>query len=113
MPKFVIYLSGTSYTREELVRQMNYESLALRRKYLDFIREGMYDFVYGAAKACLEVSHDTVFGLEYEHMHNYLGMNDEHILGALHRAAGKDIHTRPGACHYNDKSPWGQYEKRS
>lgn len=103
--------NGTSYTREELVQKMNYEDTALRKKYLNFIRKGIYDFVYTVAEACLEVSPDTVFGHEYEHEHNYLGPNDEHILGALHDVSGKDVETRPGGLYYNDKSPWGQYQK--
>lgn len=102
---------GYSFDREALVREINYGNGTVRRKYIDFTREGMYDFTFGAAKACLEVSPDTAFGLEYEHMHNYLGKNDEHILKALYDASGKAVHTRPGALHYNDKAPWGQYAK--
>lgn len=103
--------NNSDFSREELVDRINYRDLALRKKYLEFLRKGMYDFVLGAAKACLEVAPDTLFGLEYEHMHNYLGKDDEHILGALFASNGKEIHTRPGALHYNDKAPWGQYAK--
>lgn len=102
---------GTRYTREELVQKIHTEDVSLRRDYLDFIREGLYAFTYALANACLEVSPTTRFGLEYEHLHSYLGASDEHILGALHDVSGREVHTRPGASHYNDKSPWGQYEK--
>jgi len=102
---------GTDYTRAELVERMNYSDLDLRQKYIDFIRRGMYDFTYGAVKACLAVAPDTRFGLEYEHLHNYHGVNDEHILGALYDASGREVETRPGASYYNDKAPFEQYEK--
>ena len=104
-------IHGTDFTREELVREMNYGDPSVRRKYIDHIRKGIYDFTYGACKAVLRVSPDTAFGLEYEHEHNYLGADDGHILGALHDASGKDVHTRPGGGYYNDKSPFGGYEK--
>jgi hypothetical protein len=90
---------------------MNYTDPVLRKSYIDFIRRGIYDFTYGAAKACLSVSADTAFGHEYEHEHNYLGPNDEHILAALHDASGKCVETRPGGGYYNDKAPWGQFVK--
>ncbi len=93
---------SVSFTRKELVHEINYGDLSFRRKYIDFIRGGIYDFTYGACKAILEVSPDTAFGLEYEHEHNYLGPNDEHILGALYDASGKEIHTRPGGGFYNE-----------
>lgn len=102
---------GTEYTRAELVERMNYSDLGLRQKYIDFIRRGMYDFTYGAAKACLAVAPDTRFGLEYEHLHTYHGADDEHILGALYNASGREVETRPGAGYYNDKAPFEQYEK--
>ena len=104
-------INNTSYTREALVKEMNYGDLSLRRKYIDFIRAGIYDFVYGACKAVLSVSPDTAFGLENEHEHNYLGANDDHIVGALHDASGKDVQTRPGGGYYNDKAPYGQFVK--
>ena len=103
--------NGTEFTREALVKEINYGDLSLRRKYIDFIRAGIYDFVYGACKAVLSVSPDTSFGLENEHEHNYLGANDDHIVGALHDASGKEVHTRPGGGYYNDKAPYGQFVK--
>ncbi len=103
--------NGTSYTREELVEKMNYSDMDLREKYINFIRQGVYEFVYEASKAALEVAPDTLFGHEYEHEHNYLGANDEHILGAYHDASGKEVETRPGGRYYNDKAPWDQYKK--
>ncbi|MBQ8309493.1 MAG: hypothetical protein IJX80_00590 [Clostridia bacterium] len=90
---------------------MNYSDTALRQRYIDFIREGMYEVTYGAVKAWLAVAPDTRFGLEYEHMHNYHGANDEHLLGALHDASGREVETRSGGGYYYDKSPWEQYSK--
>ena len=106
-------LNKTSYARRELVELINYEDTELRRKYIEFTRRGIYDFVYGAAKACIEASADTSFGYEYdhEHIHNYIGRDDIHVLDALRDASGKEVHTRPGGGYYNDKAPWGQFEK--
>lgn len=106
-------LCNTEYSRDELVRLMNYEDTELRRRYIEFSRKGIYDFVYGASRACLEVSPDTSFGYEYdhEHIHNYLGKDDLHVLSAFYDASKRPVHTRPGGGYYNDKSPWDQYEK--
>ena len=102
---------GTNYTREELVYKMNYEDILLRKEYLNFIKKGVYEFVYKITKDCLEVAKNTTFALEYEHTHNYLGPSDEHILGAMYDASGREVETRPGGGNYNDKDPYSQYYK--
>ncbi len=102
---------GTNYSRDELVDKMNYEDTNLRKEYLNFIRKGVYDFVYYVTKECLKVSPETTFALEYEHQHNYLGPSDEHILGAMYDASGREVETRPGGGCYNDKDPYSQVYK--
>ena len=101
----------TAFTREQLVWEINYGDTAVRDRYSKFCREGLYDFTYAIAKACLSAAPEITFGWEYSHSHSYMGRDDDYILGALHDASGRDVMTRPGGLHYNDKSPWGQFEK--
>ena len=102
---------NTHFTREELVWEINYGDPLWRDRYVTFCRRGLYDFTYAMAKACLAVSPDTCFGWEYSHSRHYMGGDDEHVLGALRDASGKEVATRPGGNYYNDKAPWEQYEK--
>ena len=103
--------TGTAYTREDLVHEINYGSLDLRLRYVEFMREGLHDLTLALANACLEVSPHTAFGYEYSHSRCYIGRDDIHILSALYEASGKEVYTRPGGSYYNDKSPWGQFYK--
>ncbi len=102
---------GSSYTREQLVHEINYGDTAVRDAYSKFCREGFYEFIYSIAKDCLSVAPEVSFGYEYSHSHSYMGRDDDYILTALRDASGRDVCTRPGGLHYNDKSPWGQFEK--
>lgn len=102
--------NGTHFTREELVRAINRGDVAWREKYVDFLRRGFYDFVYGAAEAALEVSPDTAFGYEYG-LTREGGYGVSYVTDAMHDASGKEVHTRPGGGYYNDKDPFGQFDK--
>jgi len=102
---------GSAYTREQLVWEMNYGDIAVRDSYVNFCREGLHDFTRTIAEACRAVSPKTTFGWEYAHSHSFMGRSDDYILGALHDVSGCDVKTRPGGLHYNDKAPWGQFEK--
>lgn len=103
--------SGTSYTREELAREINYGDVSVREKFLGFTKQGVREFLFELVAACHEVSPDTHFGFEYGHMADYPAMNENYIIEALHDASGKPVELRPGGGFYNDKAPFGEYNK--
>ena len=103
--------NGTKFTREELSYEMNYGDISWREKYVDFCREGLYDFTRGIVSAVLKVSPDSAFGMEYGHFMNYTKNDDNFFFAAMHDGTGKEVHTRPGGGYYNDKSPFGQFTK--
>ena len=103
---------GSSFTREELVHEINYGDPAWRKKYIEFCKQGIYEFTYEIARAAREVHPDITFGWENEHWTNYMGPDDSHVLQALYDAGdGKPVELRPGGGFYNDKNPWEQYIK--
>ncbi len=104
-------LHGASFTRESLVWEINYGDTAWREKYVAFCRQGLYDFTKAIASAACEVAPDTMLGLEHGHSHHYTTQYETHLLDALHDVNPNGIATRPGSSHYNDKAPWGQFEK--
>lgn len=105
-------LHGTSFTREELVYEINYGDISWREKFIEFTRQGIYDFTYAVARAAVEIHPDIRFAYQYGHFINYMGNDDHFILKALYDACGGySVETRPGGLHYNDKAPWGQFEK--
>ncbi len=104
-------LNNTNFTRETLVHEINYGNIEYRKKYIEFCRQGIYDFVYEVARAGCEVTKDLRLGLEYWHNSHYLGKDDDYILKAMFDASNHPVETRPGCLNYTDKSPWGQFVK--
>lgn len=102
---------GCNFTREQLVQEINYGDRVWRQRYIDFSKQGIYDFVSVVSKAILEVAPDAAFGLEYGHWEHYLGIDENFILDALHDVSGRPVETRPGGGYYNDKAPWTQFSK--
>lgn len=100
-----------TFTRETLVHEINYGNTEWRRKFIEFCKQGLYEFTYETACTAVAVSNGLSFGWEYEHLGNYMGTDDTHILKALYDASEKPVETRPGGSFYHDKSPWGQYTK--
>ena len=104
-------LHGASFTRESLVWEINYGDVAWRERFVEFCRQGLYEFTKAIASAACEVAPDTMLGLEHGHSHHYTTQYETHLLDALHDVNPNGVATRPGSSHYNDKAPWGQFEK--
>jgi Obg family GTPase CgtA-like protein len=102
---------GSAFTREELVSAINYGDPVWRERFVEFGRRGLYDFVYSVTKAILAVSPDTAMGYEFGHFSSYCGGDVSYVFDAMRDAGAKHIHSRPGAGNYNDKAPYGQFEK--
>lgn len=94
--------NGTSFTREELVKEMNFGDIKWRIKYLDYLRKIMYDFTYEISKAVHEVSPDTIVCLQYGPRRAHSGYDHNHILDAMRDATGHIPYTRPGGGCYDD-----------
>ena len=95
----------SSFTRDSLVREINYGGVYWREQYIQFIRNGIYDYTYALTKAVMEVSPDSVMGYQYARASNYLGKDYRFVLDALKEGSGKAPKSRPGGGFYNDKYP--------
>lgn len=102
---------GSSFTRESLVYEINYGEPEWREHFVEFNRQGLYNFVYEVTKAILEVSPDTAMGYEFGHFSAYCGRDVDYVFNAMRDAGAKHIHSRPGAGCYNDKAPYDQFVK--
>lgn len=102
---------GSSFTRESLVHEINYGEPKWRENFVEFNRQGLYNFVYEVTKSILKSSPDTAMGYEFGHFSAYCGRDVDYVFNAMRDAGAKHIHSRPGAGCYNDKAPYDQFEK--
>ena len=102
---------GFDYTREELVWEINYGDVSVRKKYVDFTRQGMYDFTYRLAKAIQKASPHTQLALQYAREGLYTGMDYNYIFRAMYDASSKNVKSRPGGGVYDDKTPMRLLDK--
>ena len=98
-------LCGTSYTREELVKEINYGDVEVRGKWIEFHRQSIAEFTYLLAKEFVTYSPDTTMAYQYGYYGNYSGQDSAHIFDALYKACGKPPMARPGGGVYNDHDP--------
>jgi len=96
---------GFSYTREALVNEINRGDVSVREKYVNFIREGMYNFVYRLSEAIIKASPETQLAQQYAREGTYNGMDYNFLFDAMHDASGKNVKSRPGGGVYDDKTP--------
>ena len=104
-------LHGSSFTRESLVHNINYGDPVWRERFVEYNRASLRNFAYEMAKAILAVSPDTAMGYEFGHFSAYCGKDVDYVFDGFRNAGAKRIHARPGAGHYNDKDPYGQFVK--
>ncbi len=98
-------LYETSFTREELVYEINYGNLIWRERWIAFVRQGMHDFTYDLCRSMLAVSPDSKFGLQHTNHGGYVGNDQSYMLDAMKKASGKMPLTRPGIGGYDDHDP--------
>ena len=97
---------GRSFTREELVRELNGDDLALRRAFIEFTKAGLVDFM----TECCEVIHrelpDTRVGLQQGSMNGFIGDSGNYYLyETIYRVTGHPALSRPGGGVYTDHDP--------
>lgn len=102
---------GSAFTREQLVREINFGDGSWREKYIAFVRESLYDFTALLAKAVLAVSPDSFFGYQYCIGSFYAGCDASYIFQALADVSGKAVKSRPGGGYYRDHNPLEMLEK--
>ena len=66
-------LHGSSFSREELVEEVLYGNVEWRRKYVAFLRQGLYDLMHSMCKAVHEVSDKIAMGLQHGFNGAYVG----------------------------------------
>ena len=98
-------LHNAGFSREELVHEINFGELEWRRRYVAFLRDTLFDFTSLLAGAAMEASPKSCLGYQHGSPGGYTGYGLEHIFGALKKAGGKKIMSRPGGGAYNDHDP--------
>ncbi len=96
---------GSDFDREALVREFLHGDKVWRKRYIDFIREGLYEFTYEMAKVVQETSPNTLVCIQNGPRRAYSGFDHRHLLDAIKDATGKEPGFRPGAGAYDDHNP--------
>ena len=100
---------NSNFSREELVYEINRGDISWRRKFTEFIREGMADFAEMITKTAVSVYPDVRMGLQYGTMTNYFGNNGEwtYIYDAMKNNSNHSPAGRTGGGGYYDNEPYG------
>nr|MCR5263280.1 hypothetical protein [Clostridiales bacterium] len=96
---------GSSFTREELVRELNRGDYNWRERWIDFIREGLHDFTYEISKTVAECSPGTAMGYQYCANGGYTGCGYDFIFRPMMEATGIAPVSRPGGGAYDGQRP--------
>jgi hypothetical protein len=100
-----------NFTREKLVHEINYGDISWREKYVEFVRNGLYEFTYLMSKTICDVSPDSYIGLQYCAHGGYTGYGYDYIFDAMKKGSGKNPKSRPGGGAYQDHNPNEQLKK--
>lgn len=96
---------GTSFTRESLVKEILHGELAIREKYIAFLRRSIYDFVYELSSTVHRICPDAKMGYQYYCNGAYSGYGYGFIFDAMRDATGHAPMSRPGGGAYDDHNP--------
>ncbi len=96
---------GSNFTREELVREINFGDVEWRKKHIEFLRESLYDFTYEMGTVIHECAPDCAMGYQYCANGGYTGFAYDFIFDAMRKSTGKNPASRPGGGAYNDHDP--------
>ena len=72
-------LHNTSFSRKQLADEILYGEIKWRESFVDFLREGMYDFMYEIGKAIHNLSPKTVLGYQSCSNGGYDGYGSSYI----------------------------------
>lgn len=102
---------GTAFDRAGLVEAINYGDPIHRENYVQFLRDGLYDFTYEVFTAIHEVSPDSFAGFQHATNGGYTGRGLAYVFDAMREATGKEPKSRPGGGYYDDHDPNGFLDK--
>ena len=102
---------SASFTREELVEEFLHGDLKWRERYIQFIREGMYELMCVMTKAIVDASPNTEMGLQHGPFGAYTGFGCDFVFDAMKDKTGKNPKSRPGGGAYDDHDPNGFIKK--
>ena len=108
---------GYSFNREELVKAMNRTDIEVRRKWTEFVRDGLSEFTYIIVSEFVKHSPGTKFALQNGANGYYTGHGLDFLFDAMYKATSDNIGFRAGgsvnlgyragAGAYNDNEPSG------
>lgn len=96
---------GSHFTREELVQEISFGDPVWRKRHIDFIRDGLYDFCLALGQTIHEVSPESRMGYQGCANGGYSGFGYAFLYDAMRKATGKTPLSRPGGGAYNDHNP--------
>ena len=95
---------GSSYSREELVHEINFGDLKCRRAFIEFIKRGLSDFMTECCEVIHSILPDTKVGLQQGTMGGYIGdAGNRYLYETIHRETGLPVSARPGGGAYTDR----------
>ncbi len=95
----------SNFTREELVNEFLHGDLVWRKRYNQFVRDGMAEVMRKMCEAIHEISPDTKFGWQHCVHGAYWGDNYNHIFDVMKEVSGEAPASRPGGGVYDDHNP--------
>ena len=98
-------LYSASFSREELVNEINRGDKKWRNRWIDFVREGLHDFTYEISKTVAENSPGTAMGYQYCANGGYTGNGYDFIFRPMFEATGIPPVSRPGGGAYDGQRP--------
>lgn len=96
---------GSTFTRAELVHEINFGDAKWRKRYMNFVKGGLYEFTYELCSAIHDVMPDTFVGLQQGGFGGYIEGGARSIMEAIYKATGKTPLSRPGGGAYDDHEP--------
>ncbi len=93
---------GSSFTREELVQEINFGDKRWREKHIEFTRNSLYDFTYEMGIVIHEISPETVMGYQHALNRFIAGADNDFIFDAMYKSTGHAPASRPGGGSYDD-----------
>ncbi|MBQ8759037.1 MAG: hypothetical protein IJZ20_05015, partial [Clostridia bacterium] len=87
---------GTRYTRSELVHEMDYGDINVRKAYIEQCRNALATLTSVIADALLEVSPDSKLAYQSARFNHYLGTDFDCVFDVMHKKTGKPVYYRPG-----------------
>ena len=94
--------NNSQFTRELLVKEITHGDVKWREKWMEFIKEGIYDYTYKLCELIHKISPNSKIGYQYCAHGAYTGYGFDYIFKAMKDATGFIPYSRPGGGAYDD-----------